>query len=265
MAEPLDPLDAGLAVARAFERDEISYALGGALAYGLWGVPRATIRDWRRPTYKSRRTCSIETCPRCWGAAKPMVFTADDYAELLALYLGDGSISKHPRAYRLRIALDAKYPVIIEQTRELLVRCFPRNSVDLITTNLKGNCVNLSTYSQHLPCLFPQHGPGPKHQRRISLEGWQWDLVRQAPASFVRGCIRSDGCVFINRTGPYEYLSYDFSNKSREIVELFAAACDLLGVEYRLTGANSRRGLWDVRINRRASVALMLDHVGMKS
>ena len=99
----------------------------------------------------------------------------------------------------------------------------------------------------------------------VILEGWQWDLVRQAPASFVRGCIRSDGCVFINRTGPYEYLSYDFSNKSREIVELFAAACDLLGVEYRLTGANSRRGLWDVRINRRASVALMLDHVGMKS
>ena len=43
MIEPTDPLDAGLHLARAFENHGISYALGGALAYGLWGVPRATI------------------------------------------------------------------------------------------------------------------------------------------------------------------------------------------------------------------------------
>jgi hypothetical protein len=228
------------------------------------GIPRGTIRDWRRPTYESKRQFAVETCPRCWRATKPLRFTPADYSELFAIYLGDGSISTHPRTYRLRIALDAKYPLIIEQTRALLVRCFPQNSVDLITTNLKGNCVNLSTYSQHLPCLFPQHGPGPKHKRKIKLENWQRDLIRQAPASFLRGCIRSDGCVFINRTGPYEYLSYDFSNMSREIVELFAEVCDLFGVEYRLTGENNSRGLWDVRINRRASVARMLEHVGLK-
>jgi hypothetical protein len=42
-AEPQDPLDAGLKLARAFEIHGVSYALGGALAYGLWGVPRATV------------------------------------------------------------------------------------------------------------------------------------------------------------------------------------------------------------------------------
>ncbi|MDI7266414.1 MAG: hypothetical protein QME96_00270 [Myxococcota bacterium] len=41
--DPSDPLDAGLRIARAFELHGVSYALGGALAYGLWGVPRATI------------------------------------------------------------------------------------------------------------------------------------------------------------------------------------------------------------------------------
>jgi hypothetical protein len=30
-------------VAEAFERDGIEYAIGGALAYGFWGVPRATV------------------------------------------------------------------------------------------------------------------------------------------------------------------------------------------------------------------------------
>jgi hypothetical protein len=50
-------------------------------------VPRSTIRDWRRPTYV-RRTPSLP-CPRCWrGVGSPFGFTDDDYAELLALYLG---------------------------------------------------------------------------------------------------------------------------------------------------------------------------------
>ena len=43
MSAPVDPLDAALAVARAFELGNVSYAIGGALAYGVWGIPRATI------------------------------------------------------------------------------------------------------------------------------------------------------------------------------------------------------------------------------
>jgi hypothetical protein len=42
-AAPSDPLDAALRIAAAFEDAGISYALGGALAYGLWAVPRATV------------------------------------------------------------------------------------------------------------------------------------------------------------------------------------------------------------------------------
>jgi hypothetical protein len=40
---PNDPLEAGLALARTFEARGIPYALGGALAYGIWGIPRATL------------------------------------------------------------------------------------------------------------------------------------------------------------------------------------------------------------------------------
>ncbi len=43
MDAPDDPLDAGLRLAEAFEEHGVSYALGGALAYGLYGVPRATV------------------------------------------------------------------------------------------------------------------------------------------------------------------------------------------------------------------------------
>jgi hypothetical protein len=61
--------------------------------------------------------------------------------------------------------------------------------------------------------------------REIILEPWQQEIVETAPWPFIRGCIKTDCCAFINRTDvhrarPYEYLSYDFSNMSTDIVEL---------------------------------------------
>jgi hypothetical protein len=108
------------------------------------------------------------------------------------------------------------------------------------------------------PASSPQHGPGKKHERPILLEPWQQALVEAAPWAFLRGCIRSDGCVFINRTGKYEYLSYEFKNRSPGIRELFAATCDRVGVACRVNGDR-------IAIYRRSSVALLLEHVGIKS
>jgi len=227
------------------------------------GISRTTIRDWRRPTYVSRRRFATETCPRCWRPAKPIRFTDDDYAELLAMYLGDGCISELPRTARLRIALDVRYPEILEQTRALLERCFPHNPVDVVRGG-RGTWVNVSVYCSHLPCLFPQHAAGKKHARVLQLEDWQATLVTASPWAFVRGCIRTDGCVFTNRTGPYEYLSYHFANRSGDIVGLLADACERVGVHARIN-FNAKRRLWDVRINRRESVQLMLRHVGKKA
>jgi hypothetical protein len=93
-------------------------------------------------------------------------------------------------------------------------------------------------------------------------------MIEAEPWWFLRGCIRSDGCAFINRTNihreqPYEYLSYDFSNMSKDIVDLFIRACDQVGVFTRAT--QGYKGAWRVRINRRESVGLMLEHIGLKT
>lgn len=225
------------------------------------GIPRSTVRDWRSPSYEP--AVNLETCPRCWKPTKPIRFTIEDYVELLALYLGDGCLSKAPRTSRLRISLDSAYPKIIEDGRDLLARSFPMNRVDVVSFH-DGACVNLSVWNSHLPCVFPQHGPGLKHRRRIALEEWQLALLIAAPWPFIRGCIRTDGCVFTNRTGRYAYLSYGFSNMSSDIANLLAFAMSLVGVDYRLTNG-SRRGIHQLRVNRRPSVALMLEHVGLKT
>ena len=188
---------------------------------------------------------------------RPVQFDAAGYAHLLGLYLGDGHISAMPRTQRMRIFLDARYGAIVDEAEQLLRSTFPGNRTGRLYRH-DGAMVVLHTHHNHLTCLFPQHGPGKKHERPIQLERWQEDLVLAAPWEFLKGCIRSDGCVFVNRTGRYEYLSYAFDNRSAEIRQLFVAICRFVGVECRPAGTS-------VRIYRRASVALMREHVGVKA
>jgi hypothetical protein len=219
-------------------------------------VPRATIRDWRKPRYVLRAKRRYATCPRCWRSCPPVVFPDDDYAELLGLYLGDGHIRQMARTQGLRLSLDAKHTVMNAEIEALLGRCFPENRIGR-TMQDGGSTLVLWVYNSHLSCLFPQAGPGKKHERSVALEEWQIDRVLAAPWAFLRGCIRSDGCAFINRTGPYEYLSYAFTNLSGDIQNLFVATCLFLDLA-------ARPGKKHIRINKRDSVARMLEHVGLK-
>ena len=220
------------------------------------GVPRTTVRDWRKPRYVAKRPAA-SSCPRCGERSRRIVLEPEVYAELLGLYLGDGHITRTARSDHIRLFLDAKYPNIVDESEALLRSMLPDNRVGRVIAH-QGRMVVLWAYSSHLTCLFPQHGAGKKHERRIVLEPWQQELVTAAPWSFLRGCIRSDGSVFVNRTGRYEYLSYDFCNLSQDILDLFEDACLSLGLRPRRTSTR-------VRLNRRADVAALAGHVGLKS
>ena len=136
--------------------------------------------------------------------------------------------------------------MIVDDTEALLRRCFPNNRVGRVDFR-DGGVVVVNVYCGHLACLFPQHGPGKKHERRILLEDWQRSIVEAEPWPFLRGCIRSDGCVFVNRTGRYEYLSYGFANYSADILDLVESTCRAQG----LVRAATRRA---IRLNRRGDV-----------
>lgn len=160
---------------------------------------------------------------------------------------------------RLRIFLDDAYPGIIESAREAMLAVRPANRVGLVRCE---GCTAVSSYSNHWPCLFPQHGPGPKHERPIALAGWQRDLVAAHPDELVRGLIHSDGCRTINRVHAggreYGYPRYLFTNLSEDIKRIFCDACDSLGVEWRRMNAKT------VSVARRDSVAKLDAFVGPK-
>ncbi len=216
------------------------------------GVHHSTVGAWRRQGGATR-----PACPRCAAPLRqPVRFDAGDYAELLGLYLGDGWISRVSRTFALRIALDAAYPGVVDRTKAIIARTFPGSPVGVFARH-RGRMLVPRVYHGHAPCLLPQHGRGPKHTRPVVLEDWQRAAVDAAPWRLLRGLLHSDGCAYMNRTGRYSYLSWDFSNRSQDILDLFCATCDAVGVEHR-------RYRQHVRVHRRASVAALVEHVGLK-
>jgi len=226
------------------------------------GISRAAIRSWQiriEPLDWNR----ARPCPRCSGIPRAPDNPAA-YAYLLGLYLGDGCISSFRRGVSfLRIACADAWPGLIDACAEAMQLLRPANKVFRVQ---RQGCQYVTCYSKHWPCLFPQHGPGKKHDRKIALEPWQQEIVDAHPWEFIRGLIHSDGCRITNWTTRlvagepkrYEYPRYFFTNKSPDIIRLFTATLDALGVDWKR--ANPR----NISIARRASVALMDTHVGPK-
>ncbi|MFF5517376.1 helix-turn-helix domain-containing protein [Streptomyces coeruleorubidus] len=220
------------------------------------GISRAAIRSWQDRLEPLPRLAPPDPGPPADQCA---------YAYLLGLYLGDGCISGHPRGngYYLRIACANSWPGLIDACETAMRAINPTGCA--FRTQARGY-VSVVSYSKHWPRLFPQHGPGKKHERPIALEPWQQAIVDAHPWEFIRGLIHSDGCRITNRTTRtvgseqkrYEYPRYFFTNHSADIIRLFTKALDQVGVSWKQ--ANAR----NISVARKASVALMDAHVGPK-
>jgi hypothetical protein len=215
------------------------------------GVPRTTVRDWRRrPPIRSRHLGAP-----CGIAHDFSQLPAQAYCYVFGMYLGDGSISRNRRVWRLRITLDKKYPAIINRCRQAIEVLMPGQRTGIVQ---RVGCVDVSLHSKHWPCLLPQHGPGKKHLRPIRLESWQQALVDQATEDFVLGLIHSDGCRVVANDRGVMSIRYHFSNMSEDIHGLFTAALDALGIPW------TRSSKKIVSIYRKAATARLDEFVGPK-
>ena len=223
------------------------------------GIPRRTVQDWRSgrvPDFDRVRrlsTLSSRNCAVCHG--DPLSLPQGPYTYLLGLYLGDGCIAAHARGvFRLRIVCADAYPELIQRCEDAMAEVLP-NKVSRVP---KVGCTEVAAYSKHWPCLFPQHGPGRKHERTIQLTAWQQELVDLDPRPLLRGLLHSDGCRVLNWVNGTPYPRYHFSNVSADIRGIFGRACDQLGIEWR------HNNPWSLSVARRGSVALLDEFVGPK-
>jgi hypothetical protein len=179
------------------------------------GISRSTIQRWRAAGFPQRgHGCPLPD----WRPSRPW-----SYSYLLGIYLGDGYISKVPSSPVLEISLDARYPGIVDECAEAIWQVLGVSGRSQLRATASGGSIRIVAGSQLWPVVFPQHGPGKKHERAIALTDWQQQIVDRWPKPFIRGLIHSDGSRSINRFtvrtagGPreYAYTRYFFTNLSR--------------------------------------------------
>ena len=204
--------------------------------------------------------CNRDVPPRCDNR----VLDPAAYSLLLGVYLGDGHIIQNKRGVcLLTLVQDARYVGLIQEWRAAVENVKGDSGSHLSN---KPGCTAIQSYWMHWPCLFPQHGPGRKHDRTISLEPWQQEIVQTDPRPFLRGLFHSDGCRVTNwtvrqlRAGPqrYEYPRYFFSNKSADIIALCTWGLDLLDIAWRQPRYDA------ISVARREAVAALDEFVGPK-
>ncbi|HEY7264050.1 MAG TPA: helix-turn-helix domain-containing protein [Trebonia sp.] len=226
----------------------------------ITGVPTRTVQRWRTGTRRAPGKGREPSCPRCTG--RPLDEAA--YAYLLGLYLGDGCLTRGRRdVFALSIACCDDWPGLLAAAKRTMSAVMPASSVFGVR---REGMTEVKSYSKHWPCLFPQHGPGRKHTRRIELAGWQRGIVEKHPGDFARGLFHSDGYRGVNRvhrtwgTGErwYEYPRYLFTNNSADILRLCGETLDQLGVAWRFSKPNT------ISVARREAVEQLDEFVGPK-
>jgi hypothetical protein len=232
-------------------------------------LPVATVRDWHagKVPWHSRDRVTGERqklCSMCDQAQHDYAQLGPSYVHLLGLYLGDGTISAHRRGvYRLRIFLDQKYPLIVDECARSMRAVLPTGKVHRLLT--PSHCYSVSAYSRGWPCLFPQHGSGPKHTRPIHLAHWQQRLAKAWPEQLLKGLIQSDGCRVVNsgRSG-WRHPRYAFSNVSTDITSIFCSACDCLGLKWTASFPRRETAAVSIYVSHKADVARLDEFVGPK-
>jgi hypothetical protein len=231
----------------------------------IHGVAVKTIRRWRR-LYQRRgmprgQAHARVPCPRCDGSA----LDHSAYAELLGWYLGEWHITAGRReVWNLHIFNDIKYVAANARLLDLMRRVKPAGRPHV---RYRPGCVITTMSWKHWLCLFPQHGPGRKHERRIELEPWQQVIVDASPADFLRGLFHSDGCRANNWTTRmvggvkkrYDYPRWQFTNNSEDIQNLCCAALDRLHIPWR-------QSFWKtISVSTREGVARLDEMIGLKA
>lgn len=239
------------------------------------GINRSTLRSWMLDRSLVDKYVGTDLCPRCEpvpGTPKP----PDAYSYLLGLYLGDGCLTPAgdpaKGVWRLRVMCSDTWPGLIAQCSDSMAAVRPDHKVSRVPSS---GCTEVHSNWKHWPCLFPQHGPGKKHERTIALEPWQRTIVEEHTREFVRGLMHSDGSRVVNRIRKkhpngdvqvYEYPRYQFTNVSTDIVGLFTGALDRLDIPWKVH-AKKRKPYKDthvVSISRKDAVARMDSFVGPK-
>lgn len=119
------------------------------------------------------------------------------------------------RTWRLRIYLDSRQDLVIDETIKNLKILFPNNKINKI--KFSDNGLYITLYSNNIHKLFPQHDDGLKSNRKIELTNEQKNIIDNN--SLMKGLFHSDGSFYV---ATKKYPRYQFTNKLKNIINIFS-------------------------------------------
>lgn len=177
------------------------------------------------------------------------------YSYILGLYLGDGHITKTAKKdiYRLRIFLHDRYKNLNEYALRNLQEILVENKCTIFSSK---DCALdiISVYKKNIKEIFPQHGEGLKHKRKIKLEKWQKEIID--PLCFIQGLFHSDGSYVQGKN-----VFYQFTNMSTDIKKMYLYYCKKIGVQTSSTDFNKK----NIYIYKKNFVKYLEEKIGTKT
>lgn len=222
------------------------------------GVPLGTVRNWQRGRNRSAP-------PKPRRRRRPPVpdlltLPTPDYPYLLGFYLGDGCLSRQSNgSWCLRIVSDASYPALLREAQAAMESVSGGTAWQRKRAGQHAFELGLTWW--HWPLVFPQHGPGRKHSRRIVLADWQRNLIEQDPRPFLRGLIHSDGWRPQSRTRQRQGLRLS----ALSVLEPVSGHQGPVHLGLRPDGDRvAAMGAHHISVARRGSVAKLDEFIGAK-
>jgi len=185
-----------------------------------------------------------------------------NYSFILGLFLGDGCIYQAPRTIQLSVVLDKKYEEMNNNIVEIMSSFFGKRPLihDLSVQRRQkriANAIVLKFNSINLGIIFPYLGGGRKDTRSIKLQEWQLPIINWV--ELLKGLMMSDGCYHY-RASRNSY-HYEFSNKSRDIIDIAATALNKLGIHHSISFIGS---IYRIKIDRVHDVTKLHSMIGDK-
>jgi hypothetical protein len=158
-----------------------------------------------------------------------------ELAFLIGLVLGDGNIGKFPRTECLTIALNTKYPKLIDYTDYLLKNFFEKQTSQYKT----GNCLKIRIYQKQISKRL-KIPSGSRKESKIEIPKWIWKS-QECLVWYLKGLFEAEGSLSIHL--PTCTYNFQFSNKNKKLLNNVGKSLEKLNFhpEYRENSTRLRK------------------------
>lgn len=143
----------------------------------------------------------------------PAFIKSKDLAFLIGITLGDGNIQSFPRADRLIISLNAKYPILVNYVAAIMSKIFEKAAV--VKKVKSSNCIRVWVYQKYISNRLGIPS-GDRRKSVLDIPDWIWES-NDFLTWYLKGLFEAEGSLSIHL--PSCTYNFAFSNRNKQLLD----------------------------------------------